>query len=180
MRDLRPDARRLHELDHLVDRLENVVALAAHVRRVIPALRRCNLGERHDFRRRRILAGLVDEPRREAPAARIKRFVEKTRHLAQVFVAGRARGITDDRRPQRIVADELNGVDRGLRRGKHLAVLGERTPGEAVAQNRGPVRAEARLAITRRNAAAALSVDLRRDALRHLRRRVGLNHEIGV
>ena len=78
------------------------------------------------------------------------------------------------------MADELNGVDRGLRRGKHLAVLGERTPGEAAAQNRGPVRAEARLAVTRRNAAAALSVDLRRDALGNLRRGVGLDDEIGV
>ena len=78
------------------------------------------------------------------------------------------------------MSDELHGVDRWLCSRKHIAVLGERAPGEPVAEKRGPVAREARLAVARRDGSAALSVDLRRDALRHLRRSVRLDDEIRV
>ena len=180
VRDLRLDPGRLRKLDHLIDRLENPVALRTHVRRVVPALRRGDLRELGDLLRRRVLPRLVDESRGESPTTLVKRLLEETRHFLQLRRRGHRRPVTDNRGAQRVMADELDGVDRGLRRGKDLAVFGERMPGETVAEDRGPVGRETRLAISWRDGSAALSVQLRRDTLRDLRGGVRLDHEIGV
>ena len=173
-------ARSLHEVYHLVYRLEYPVALGAHVRRVESAARRGDLCKGNNLFGRRVFAGLVDESRRESPSAGVERLGEEALHLPEFAVSGCTSGIADDGGAQGVVSDELHGVDCGLRRGKHIAVLCERAPGEPVAEKRGPVAREARLAVARRDGSAALSVDLRRDALRHLRRSVRLDDEIRV
>ena len=150
------------------------------MRRVESAARRGDLCKGNNLFGRRVFAGLVDESRREPPSAGVERLGEEALHRREILGPCGPRAVPHHRRAQRVVSDELDGVDRGPRSRKHIAVLGERAPGEPVAEKRGPVAREARLAVARRDGSAALSVDLRRDALRHLRRSVRLDDEIRV
>ena len=177
---LRADTRRAHKVQHFVDRLKDPVAFGPHVGCIQAALCGGDLGELDDLLRRRVLAGLVYEARREPPTALVHALLEERLHLTHLVVGCRTASVAHHRRAQRIVADELHRVHGGPCFGKHIAILGERAPCETRTEYRSPVGRKPRLAVSRRHRATALSVYLGRNALRDLRGRIGLYDEICV
>ena len=119
----RPDGR-----DRLVERLEQAVALVAHVGRVHAAAARRRGHERLDLIGRRVHPRGVDQARRKTQRTRVHRAVDRADHRRQLVGRRRAGVGTEDGPADRAVADEERDVRTEGLLGDPIEVLPEGRP----------------------------------------------------
>jgi hypothetical protein len=168
--DLAADARLPGDAEHLVERGVDRVRLGALVREVGAAVLRGDLRHRDQLVRRVVHVGHVLERRRHAERAVAHGLVDDFLHPRELLRRGAAVLLADDEVAHAAGADEGAEVDRGAAPLKRLEVAAERAKvrGESVALVDVGRLGEHR--VVERRDRAALAGDLRRDALRDLRR----------
>ena len=173
----RPRAAR--DVDHLVDRLEQAVALVAHVRDERRSRLRRLLRDGDELVRGGVGAGEVDEPEGQHPRPRLEAEPHLAAHRPQRLGGRRDAAAAEHDVAHGAVADRGDERERGPRRVERVEVLRHRRPRPLLrprplerAQVRLPLRAPGGVDGRRRE---PVGVDhLRREALRELRGEEGI------
>ncbi|MNV23302.1 hypothetical protein D3C71_1143110 [compost metagenome] len=167
VRDDQRHARAEGRVAGLVQRLDDLLHLAAQVRGVHAAMARDDARERGDFLGRRGKGFFVEQARRQAVRARGHAVVEQRGHVCQFIAVRGPVECLHRREAQRGVAHERGHVERRLRRIDGRTVLGHGRVLERVRTQQRERRLRLRRAV-RRQRDAAVARDHGGDALRHL------------
>ena len=177
MIDLRADTRAPRDRDELVDRLEQPLALAAHVRDVHAAVRRRRLAQRDELIGRCVRGGCVDERRPDTERAVAHRGVDERAHAPQLFGRGGPVVVGELVHADGRGADERRDVRRDAAPDERLQRLIERRPGDVVLDVALLLEPLLLHALVQRTERPALAKDLERHALAYVRLRSPIREE---
>ena len=121
------------DADQLVERLEEAIALAAHVRDVAAAELAGGLAERDELVRLRVRRRRVDQRAADAERALAHGLAHHVLHLLQLFGRRRDIVIADHVLAHRGGADERSDVRRNALLDQEVEILAERLPRDVVA-----------------------------------------------
>ena len=157
--NLRPNAGLTRDGEQLVERLQQLRPLAAHMGDVQPVVLRDRLGQAHQFLRRRVVGRGINQRRADAHRALLHRGPGQRLHPLQLGPCGRAVFVADLVYPQRCRSDERRDVRRHAEADEVLQPLAKRGP-----RHVRPVLAPAHLGIERPKR-RPLPEHFKRDAL---------------